>query len=164
MWRAVKKHGVENFTFEVMASGTDSEMLGLERVKIAELQTQGRAGYNLTGGGEGQFHPSDEVRKKLASKSRANMAQPHRRFQLREFNGVQYVSMKEAMQSLGVCYATVRRVIHNGTKTYAPCDYTERGRQLGLSRRGHQPTLETRARMRDSHRGARSVRAKRGFR
>lgn len=51
---AIKKHGKENFKFEVILQGWDRDhVLSMETYFIKEYNTFGKSGYNLTMGGEG---------------------------------------------------------------------------------------------------------------
>ena len=69
--KAIKKYGIDAFVFTHIADAFDEEAAcTIERLLIAEHNTQSPNGYNLTGGGEGLFKPSEEVRKKIAEANR----------------------------------------------------------------------------------------------
>jgi len=64
---AIQKHGLEKFVFTHYADAFDSESAKMiERMLIVEHNTLSPNGYNLTSGGDGTFHPSQEVRQKMS--------------------------------------------------------------------------------------------------
>ena len=64
LYQAMRKHGIENFKFEVLCNCLKPEYLDeMERHFIAELNSFNR-GYNMTCGGDGV---SDETRAKLSA-------------------------------------------------------------------------------------------------
>lgn len=70
--KAINKHGPENFTVEVVAQCSSmASLLEAERALISEHNTLSPNGYNLCGGGEGVFNPSDETRKKKSESALA---------------------------------------------------------------------------------------------
>src|SRR5690606_31655599 len=73
--QALRKHGFDDFTWEVRAKGlTWDEACFLERQLIQELGTLDRSrGYNSTGGGEGSFEKpvSLEARAKISATLKA---------------------------------------------------------------------------------------------
>lgn len=70
--RAIFKHGVENFSVEILEECVDEDLNETEKKWILELGTYGN-GYNLTQGGEGTsgFVFSEESRKKMSEKAKA---------------------------------------------------------------------------------------------
>lgn len=67
--RALKKHGAENFRWEIIdRSLFEKDILALEKQYIAKFNSVIPNGYNMTIGGEGVpgCHPSVESRKKLS--------------------------------------------------------------------------------------------------
>lgn len=68
--RAIRKHGRENFTFEVIAEyNTEKEMTDAEIKFIADFKSRNRnIGYNLTDGGDGAcgFKPTKAQRKRMS--------------------------------------------------------------------------------------------------
>lgn len=79
LYRAIRKHGYEQFEWLTLAEVQDTVMLlALERQFIAELHTFGSAGYNMTEGGEGMngYRPTNETRLKqrLAKLGKKNTA------------------------------------------------------------------------------------------
>jgi hypothetical protein len=74
--KAIKKHGVDAFVFTHIADAFDEESaFVIERLLIAEHNTQAPHGYNLTGGGDGLFNPSEDVRKKIAEANKNRSAE-----------------------------------------------------------------------------------------
>lgn len=71
-YRAIQKYGWDAFEHEVLLDNlTEEEAIAKEKELIAEYQTQNRAhGFNLTGGGEGLFNASSELRKRIGENSR----------------------------------------------------------------------------------------------
>jgi len=69
---AVKKYGVEHFTFTVVGSGPQSLIYALECWYISSWATMVPHGYNLTAGGEGRTEAivSDETRLKMGVSQR----------------------------------------------------------------------------------------------
>jgi len=62
---ALKKYGIENFTFVEIAKAKDkTELDELEKIYITTYDTFGKHGYNMTAGGEGRsgWIPSIETR------------------------------------------------------------------------------------------------------
>lgn len=71
-YKAIQKYGWDAFEHEVLFNNlTEEEAIAKEKELIAEYQTQDRAyGFNLTGGGEGMFNASPEVRRRIGENSR----------------------------------------------------------------------------------------------
>jgi group I intron endonuclease len=66
--RAIAAHGLENFTFEVVASARSvADLLALEAILIAQHNSRSANGfgYNLTAGGLGILDPGPETRELL---------------------------------------------------------------------------------------------------
>jgi group I intron endonuclease len=67
IYQAMRKHGVENFEFKVVAEcESGDEAFEAERRLIREWSTMDH-GYNLNEGGKGGYNPSLETRKKLSA-------------------------------------------------------------------------------------------------
>ena len=65
---AVKKHGANNFTYEILHDGIIPEFLDdLEREAIEKFNTIAPHGYNLTTGGNSGGSPSEETRRKIST-------------------------------------------------------------------------------------------------
>jgi len=65
--RAIEKYGRENFTRKTIDEFSSiEEGCSKERWWIEKLNSKSPHGYNLNGGGEGQFNPSPETREKLS--------------------------------------------------------------------------------------------------
>jgi group I intron endonuclease len=81
--KAIAKHGVENFTFDIIASAsTSNAILDLERILIAQYGTRmsvGGCGYNMTAGGEGMwgFKFSLESRILMSTAKKGKPGTPH---------------------------------------------------------------------------------------
>ncbi len=72
--RGFRKHGIEAFTLEHVASAVSDESLNdLERLLISQYGTNSKRGYNLTSGGQRGFVINDEVRAKISA---AKMGKP----------------------------------------------------------------------------------------
>jgi group I intron endonuclease len=64
--RAIRKHGRQVFTVEHIASALSwDDLCATERSLILQYGTRAPAGYNMTGGGQGAFNPTEETRAKL---------------------------------------------------------------------------------------------------
>ncbi len=75
LYRAIRKHGVQNFSFEILERCRDeAHAFERERHWIAELKTFGPAGYNMSAGGEGQsgFRHREESKLLMANRGEAN--------------------------------------------------------------------------------------------
>lgn len=69
LYRAIRKHGAENFTVQCLAEAESSEELcQLERLWILALGTRAPHGYNMTSGGDG-VRATPEVREKMRAKA-----------------------------------------------------------------------------------------------
>jgi group I intron endonuclease len=69
LYRAIRKHGAENFSVEILAQVSTLEELNSSECRfIAELGTLAPDGYNMTHGGEGVV-PTEEVREKIRAKA-----------------------------------------------------------------------------------------------
>lgn len=70
--RAIRKHGPENFRFEVVAEcASEDEAFEAEHRLIVEWKTTDLTkGYNLNEGGRGGRNPSELVRQKIGEKHR----------------------------------------------------------------------------------------------
>ena len=65
--RAIRKYGPKAFVVEHIASAkTREDLMALEVLLIKQWNTLAPQGYNLTGGGDGCFAPSDETRRKIS--------------------------------------------------------------------------------------------------
>lgn len=75
--RAIKKYGVDNFVFTHFADAFTAESAKiLERMLIAEHNTQAPHGYNLTAGGDGTFgrKHSEETKAKIRQTNKTTWA------------------------------------------------------------------------------------------
>ena len=82
---AIKKYGVDAFTYEVLYEGIIPELLSdIERQAIREHNTKAPNGYNLTDGGDGLLNPSEETRRRMSE------AHPNR---LPEYNDVKALDL-----------------------------------------------------------------------
>ena len=130
--RAIKKYGRENFTrtdldiFLTIEEGQEKE-----RRWIAALNCLAPNGYNLNGGGEGQFNPSPETRTKLGAwvRSSALRAKISARFKGRHLSEAHKAMLRTYRGMLGK---------HHGFETKAKM----RAKAIG---RGH--SSETRAKL-----------------
>ena len=65
--RAIRKYGIDAFEWSVLCEDDDEEWLFLMEQKwIKRLGTKTPTGYNLTDGGEGGLHPSEQTIRKRA--------------------------------------------------------------------------------------------------
>jgi group I intron endonuclease len=77
--RAIRKHGAENFTSEVLdVLTTEAGALRAEQLWIKELDSK-NTGYNDTDGGRGVLNPSAEAREKLRIANTGKKASPEAR-------------------------------------------------------------------------------------
>lgn len=69
-YNAILKYGWDGFTHEVVNSDIgEDEAKGLEIELISKYQANTREyGYNLTGGGDGLFNPSDDLRQQISAR------------------------------------------------------------------------------------------------
>jgi group I intron endonuclease len=67
LYRAIRRHGIENFEFTLICVCSKEELNDLEIKYIAEFKTFGEKGYNMTSGGQGlrDFKHSEETKEKL---------------------------------------------------------------------------------------------------
>lgn len=56
LYRAMRKYGIENFSFEIIEECSEKDLNEREIYWIKFFQSFGEKGYNLTRGGEGQRH------------------------------------------------------------------------------------------------------------
>ena len=65
--RSLDKYGVDNFTFEILHDGViDAFLNDYEIEAIRVHNSKAPYGYNLTGGGDGMFEPSEETLNKIS--------------------------------------------------------------------------------------------------
>ena len=76
---ALRLHGLEAFSVEVLFQGSREECLAEEVRLIAERGTLAPGGYNLSIGGEGVVDPSPEVRATLSKAVKSALSKPERR-------------------------------------------------------------------------------------
>ena len=71
-YNAIKKHGWDAFSHEVLIHGlSEDEAKAIERLLITLFKTQDRSkGFNISGGGDGMFNPTEETRQKIGERSR----------------------------------------------------------------------------------------------
>jgi group I intron endonuclease len=67
LYRAIRKHGVENFEFTTICVCENSELDELEKKYIQEFDTFGPNGYNMTSGGQGikDYKHTEETKERL---------------------------------------------------------------------------------------------------
>lgn len=119
---------------------------------------------------------SEETRRKTSEACKGRKCSPEEAARLRDLcgrgadhpcakpvtvNGVRYGCMKDAAKNLGVSTNTVRELLKSGKTAYVPFDRKEHGRRCGLASTGRKHSPETRRRMSEARRGARSGTAKR---
>ena len=86
LYRAMRKYGIENFTFKVLSSHTTEKEAFAEEVRVIKAHsTFGIGGYNQTSGGEGgSGHTlSTEAREKISAAHLGRKATPAARAALR---------------------------------------------------------------------------------
>ena len=109
--RAIKTHGIENFTVEVIEEcSTVEELNEREIFWIRELNSRYPNGYNLTSGGNGR-NVTDETRKKMSARSAVKNA-------VRCIErGLIFDSVTAAAKWLGLERGTIRTSCKNKTRT-----------------------------------------------
>ena len=81
LYRAMRKYGLENFSFEIILECEDWELDGWEEYYIfiynAYAHNTDSNGYNLTFGGEGNrgYVPSEEIRRMLSEKAKLKIGE-----------------------------------------------------------------------------------------
>ena len=67
LYRAIRCHGIDNFEFTLICVCSKEELNDLEIKYIAEFESFGKKGYNMTSGGQGlrDFKHSEETKEKL---------------------------------------------------------------------------------------------------
>ena len=80
LYSAIRKHGVENFTFEVLEECTDDVVNGREQHWVVYFDSFNlEKGYNLTSGGNQNFeHTPETIRKIREARARQNITEEHR--------------------------------------------------------------------------------------
>ena len=77
LYAAIRKHGVENFTFEVLEECADELINEREQHWVTHFDSfNPEKGYNLTSGGNQNFERSAETRKKIGSFWRGRKQDP----------------------------------------------------------------------------------------
>lgn len=65
--RSMRKHGIENFSFEIIEECVDVQINEREQFWVAHFDSfNPEKGYNLTSGGDAPLFVSDETRKKMS--------------------------------------------------------------------------------------------------
>lgn len=86
LYRAMRKHGFENFEFSIICTCKKEELSELECKYIKHYNTFGTEGYNMTSGGEGRrdFKLSEETKRKisLAGKGRVPSEETRKKLSL----------------------------------------------------------------------------------
>lgn len=82
---AMRKYGVEKFTFEIIDNAESIEELKELEVKWIDKLGTYKIGYNMTIGGDGLNDPSGEVIKKIAHKLRGRKMSPETRKKLEPY-------------------------------------------------------------------------------
>lgn len=134
---AIRKHGPEAFTHEVLAEcETRAEAEALEMRLIAQFGTRRPAGYNLTAGGEGVTSPDAETRARmsLGSRGKKRSAETRRRLSAAR------LGVKRGPPSPEHCARIA--AAHRGKKVAA-----ETRRKLRDVNLGKRHSAETRAKM-----------------
>lgn len=108
-YRAIKKYGWDAFTHEILFRGlTEEEAKAKEIELIEKYNTQDRRyGFNLTGGGEGNYNPPEETRRKIGEHSRrVNTGRKH----TEEYKRMMSEMMKENNPNAGGKLLTEERI------------------------------------------------------
>lgn len=108
-YNAIQKYGWDAFSHEIVANGLDEETAKqMERELIERYSTQDRlCGFNLTGGGDGLYHPSEEMRAKIGEWSRrVNTGRKH----TEEYKKMMSDRMKENNPNAGGKCLTPQRI------------------------------------------------------
>ena len=72
-YNAIQKYGWDNFSHKVLAYDLSHEMAcELEKYYIKLYNTQVPNGYNLTDGGDGGFHHSNDAKQRISAKTKGN--------------------------------------------------------------------------------------------
>ena len=128
LYRSIKKHGKENFTWEVLHESVIPELLSAFEMEAIRIhKTKVPHGYNLTDGGE-TGHQSEETVRKRTETLRANPPMLGKKHS------------EESKQKMSESRTGLKR-----TK--------EQRRNLSQSLMGHEVSNETRAKIGDANRG-----------
>jgi group I intron endonuclease len=90
LYRAMRKHGVENFQIRVIDEADDESYVlnTLEPMWISRLRDEGAELYNLTNGGDGipGLVHSEETKRKMSESQRGKKISDEQKLKLREVN------------------------------------------------------------------------------
>ena len=131
LYRAIRKHGIENFDFTLICVCDNNELNDLEIKYIKEFNTFGPNGYNMTIGGQGIKNykhtpetierlritstgkfPNDEIRKRISEGLMGHGCSDETREKLRKINTGKKLS-KETIEKLRL--ASTGRVVSKET-------------------------------------------------
>lgn len=140
-YRAIKKYGWENIEHCILATGlTEEEAKAEERRLIALYNAQDeRYGYNLTGGGDGCWHPSEITKRKM---SEAHKGEKHHMYGKRGENSPHFGKHHTE---------ATKQKISNSHMGLRCSDETKR--KLSEGRKGQTASDETRRKMSEAHKG-----------
>ena len=127
LYSAIRKHGPDNFTIELLTTASSKEELDkLECTYIDGLNAMAPCGYNSkTGGAAGKHSAETKAKlstagkgKVLSAETRAKMSTSHIGKPIIDSNGIIYPSISDAARTLGCPRAHISAVLKaRGRKT-----------------------------------------------
>lgn len=153
--RAIKKHGVENFTKEILYFCTDFDTMNMmEEMLVNETFVARKDTYNLKTGGEGGI-PSEEARRKMSEVHKGKTLSLEQRQKIsNSLKGNHHVSedgkRKISEANRGRQYSVEQRKhnsgVHKGARNhnYGKPRSEETRRKIAASLMGHSVSKETR--------------------
>lgn len=150
IFRAIKKHGKENFTWEILHENVDYRLLdNLEKEAIKNHNSKHPHGYNLTDGGDGVINPSDKVRKKMSNAKKGKKASLKTRQKMSEARKGRVVS-KETRTKISKAN-TGRKGYKHSPESRQKISEATKGKNHPMYGKKH--SIASREKMSESHKG-----------
>jgi group I intron endonuclease len=149
VFQAVKKYGIENFTFEILYEGDKEYIKSLEIKIIETLGTMIPSGYNLTAGGDGcwDYKASEETRQKISKLKQGKSRSEETKKKVSEGLKKYYQDNPE------VCRRISNRAKNMSVETRKKIGERSKGRKHNL---GRKHTIETKQKISASRMGAKN--------
>lgn len=151
LYKAIRKHGIANFTFEIIHTCSENELNELEIYYIEKYNSfaynSGSNGYNMTFGGDNNTRgrivsKSQKVKTSLTAKERLKNRKNHPLSKVTVCDNIEFDSIKDCAEYLNIKYETMRGYVSG--KESMPISLYERGLKLKYENIIYQKIPETR--------------------
>lgn len=119
LYRAMNKHGIENFIFEIIESNISIDLISEREIFwIEKMSTKAPNGYNMTSGGEGSHNRilTEESRKKISISLKGTTLPEETKRKMSLAHTKRYENAEERLK-MSESHKNNKTLIENATKT-----------------------------------------------